>query len=800
MGYDPNNPLDQSGFQPGFTGPAPSGGSPNDPNGTGMYRDPETGLYWDPQTGWVSKANENKAIEENGEEIARGLKKRRVVDPAADAARYDEMSKAKYTSGPQIDMTRPDESRGMAMGGLAMLQQRAQGAVTPAQQQLQQQTQGAVAGLQSGAASVKGGAAARAAAGRGAQATGDRVSAQGTQDTAALRAREMADASSQYFGASAGQRGRDLGVATAQADLDAKQRTANEARDQFYQGLEYDEKAAAVGDKLGRDDAAANAANASRTAGMAEDASRAGRMKDVANAGVGAVNGGIGAANNASNGGPPQKSDDPWDPKNYSGSDERMKHNVSKVTDAEAKRLKARGDAMIANTAALSGGAKRPVSDAEARDLQRRGDAMIAQTEARSGKTKRPVSDAEARDLKQRGEAMFGQTQADAAAPPSIGKAPRAQTLDEAMAASVEGADPYKKPTPATGVAGAPRGYAASRNGQMGSMFGTTERPSYDLGQGYNTERDGVMSAKTYTSKPSARPENEWAPGSSDLYAGSHSRDLVTSDPAAKRQAFIDGANHSLNMDSKDKPELPDYMGQGTRHEDDEDATQRARDTLRRVSRSNPSSKAGDEARMADEITTQRAQDTLARANAGSPSSKAAQQEMSGPRGVVASTRSTGGKAGVNSFYNYSRPDEQAAPDEQAMGGEPPDGGIRGAVSDAWQGIQTRLRDMSPSDEKTKKNVSHFGGPMAAANRSMDASSYEYRPEYTPEEQEPGEKNVGPMANAMKRDPVASTAIVTNPDTGLLAIDKTKALKLTMGGLSALQRQVDKLQSQRMAK
>ncbi len=96
------------------------------------------------------------------------------------------------------------------------------------------------------------------------------------------------------------------------------------------------------------------------------------------------------------------------------------------------------------------------------------------------------------------------------------------------------------------------------------------------------------------------------------------------------------------------------------------------------------------------------------------------------------------------------------------------------------------------SDSRTKTGA-RDGGPMASANRSMVPSSYEYKSEFTPPEQEPGEENIGPMADKMKRDRVAGTAIVTDPDTKMLAIDKTKGLKLVMGGLADLQRQVDRM-------
>lgn len=82
---------------------------------------------------------------------------------------------------------------------------------------------------------------------------------------------------------------------------------------------------------------------------------------------------------------------------------------------------------------------------------------------------------------------------------------------------------------------------------------------------------------------------------------------------------------------------------------------------------------------------------------------------------------------------------------------------------------------------------------MAEANRSMEASVYEYKPEFTPSEQAPGEKNVGPMAQNMAADPVAGTAVKRDPQTGMLMLDAAKMTKLNSAGIASLQRQVDSL-------
>jgi hypothetical protein len=83
---------------------------------------------------------------------------------------------------------------------------------------------------------------------------------------------------------------------------------------------------------------------------------------------------------------------------------------------------------------------------------------------------------------------------------------------------------------------------------------------------------------------------------------------------------------------------------------------------------------------------------------------------------------------------------------------------------------------------------------MADAARSMAPAPYAYKPQYVGASgQAPGEVNVGPMANAMAKDPVASTAIVKDPQTGMLAIDKDKGLKLVMGSLAVQQHEIDQL-------
>ena len=82
---------------------------------------------------------------------------------------------------------------------------------------------------------------------------------------------------------------------------------------------------------------------------------------------------------------------------------------------------------------------------------------------------------------------------------------------------------------------------------------------------------------------------------------------------------------------------------------------------------------------------------------------------------------------------------------------------------------------------------------MRQAMKSMEPSIYSYKDQFRPSEQAPGELQAGPMADKMERDPIAGMAIKREPGTGLRAIDKDKALKLTMGSLAVLANDVESL-------
>lgn len=89
---------------------------------------------------------------------------------------------------------------------------------------------------------------------------------------------------------------------------------------------------------------------------------------------------------------------------------------------------------------------------------------------------------------------------------------------------------------------------------------------------------------------------------------------------------------------------------------------------------------------------------------------------------------------------------------------------------------------------------SEMEDPMADANRAQSGSIYSYKPEFAAGQgQAPGEMNVGPMAQTMAADPLASSAVAQDPQTGMLQLDRDKLSKLQSAGIASLQRQVDNI-------
>jgi hypothetical protein len=105
-----------------------------------------------------------------------------------------------------------------------------------------------------------------------------------------------------------------------------------------------------------------------------------------------------------------------------------------------------------------------------------------------------------------------------------------------------------------------------------------------------------------------------------------------------------------------------------------------------------------------------------------------------------------------------------------------------------------RYREQPAPAPREMKSFQRGEDPMAAANRAQAGSAYAYKSEFRPPDQAPGEVNVGPMAQNMAQDPIASTAVKQNPQTGMLSLAADKLSKLHSAGIGSLQHQYDGLE------
>ncbi len=313
------------------------------------------------------------------------------------------------------------------------------------------------------------------------------------------------------------------------------------------------------------------------------------------------------------------------------------------------------------------------------------------------------------------------------------------------------------------------------------------------------------MAAESYGTAPQAAAQPDryagMAPGSEDFDGGAHhlfskgDRDIALSDPRAKREAFIDGVNATQRMhDTGEAVPAPDYLkephpGEHGRAKPGGAVERGMAGLVKYGGAVGPESGQGFGATNAFQKAQVGAQ-ILAGKQPVDINNIALGREKVAPRPHMAQQPGApvAHAPAPSGDFDAQVRDQFGAPPQGSPAPPAPQADVPGYFGQFAQGTRTMISD------PRSKTATH-DSPMADANRSMAPSSYQYRPEFTPPEQQPGETNVGPMANKMEANPVAKTAIVKDPQTGLLAIDKTKALKLTMGGLSSLQRQVDQLQS-----
>ncbi len=105
-----------------------------------------------------------------------------------------------------------------------------------------------------------------------------------------------------------------------------------------------------------------------------------------------------------------------------------------------------------------------------------------------------------------------------------------------------------------------------------------------------------------------------------------------------------------------------------------------------------------------------------------------------------------------------------------------------GEVVEGRQASDMGTKNMiQPSDARTKED----------AARKMEGTPYSYKEEYRPKEQEPGEVNVGPMAQNLEKNPITATTVKKDPKTGMRMVDMAKLVKVQSTEIAHLQNQID---------
>lgn len=570
-----------------------------------------------------------------------------------DVARYRGMGAASQAA-PVIDQTRSNETRGIQDRALGYLGAASTGADSMARRLGEQQTTAAVNSTKSMAATVRGGAMARAAAMRSANQGQGALEAKGRLATNAAAATEQAGARGAYAGALQGQRSQDLGMATSQAGLESAQRTADDQREGFYEGLGWDTANAQLENGLGVSRSDQAAGQASRAAASAEaDRRQQGLMDTISTVAGGAT----GLAQGANAAATKPKPDD-----RYGGSG-------TSTSDIKSKTA---------------------VSDVDALKMKKRAQGAIDETKASLD----------------RGGYFSG--------PPSEGMGKEA--LDQAIGKRVE--DDLR-----------PRyGYFDDKQ--------EPQRPEWLVGYMNSAEQGDSMPSDDKTKLAEAWDQGHAAAIADVEKAGRASPSEI------KRRSEGDDYNPAFaTARSLKKGAWDEGQKEGS-------VAARMKANREKLEAQAPGLAAEQDARM--EATVQK---NAAAAQAPSP--------------------------------------PPPPPVAQPAGVEP------GYVDQMLGRAKAFLSPRMYSDERTKESSGYEPGKLADAMRSMKPSVYEYKPEYAGRAgQDVGEKNVGPMANNMERDRVASTAIERQPD-GMLAIDKDKALKLTMGGLADLQMQIDQLKGRK---
>lgn len=139
-------------------------------------------------------------------------------------------------ASPQLDQTQANESRGLQMGALGLLQGQADGsAASSAQIMAQRANQNAAQQTAAAVMSSKGGPGSNIASFNGAAPMAAQQAMAANAANANARAAEISRGQSQYASGAQHVEGQDVQAATANAQLEAQQRALNEARQQGFE-------------------------------------------------------------------------------------------------------------------------------------------------------------------------------------------------------------------------------------------------------------------------------------------------------------------------------------------------------------------------------------------------------------------------------------------------------------------------------------------------------------------------------------------------------------------------------------
>lgn len=673
---------------------------------------------------------------------------------------------APQIAGTQLDQTDANQSRGFQMGSLASLQGAADGSA-PSQAAIlgQQMADRNAAGAVSAAGTVRGGPGAQSSAYRYAAQNAATQGAQAQQSIMADRAGEMATARGQLATAAGTTRGQDLGAASTNAQLGEQTQLANAGYGIQQTGL--------------------NDQRASQYEGLQsqvnEDQLNAGLQQQQIQAGVrqsgDALNTQTNQANTQTNKGIFGA---------VLGAGQGVLSGIGTALSDPASKLPIMGS--LANLGI--GGKPDDGGVGGGVQLDKSG-GMTLQNILNAGTGlggSQPIKGMVGGGGVTGGTMPSGEGSVTGPAMMSDEETKESSPLLAAVLKSAAGAHPYDRdPEVSKGVAGAPRGYANGRGApeedktswsspktwgmnQPGKPMPSTEGQAPGAADwqryGADAKKDDVVdwSKGGAVAKPDEKP-GVFASILSSIGGAKPfgARDVTTSDPAAKRAAYLSGRSHGAQSvrTNEDVPYSFVPLGKGEELVEPKPGQPEVR------------SASGQAAPPVHKIDlTQEAPGAVRAVTNGRPDYTASSASAAAAA-AQAENAQTADRAGESSKVRKS------------VQGSP-------AVVPQTRG-QALAQSLMQSDKETKDGFDRVPDDhMADAMRSMQPSVYAYKPEYAGRNgQSAGEVNVGPMANEMAKDPVARTAIVRDPGSGMLAIDKTKAEKVIMGSLASLQHQID---------